>query len=305
MKHRSWIRVTLGMATVVVQPTVWAAYNCTLTATHLSGVYAPSAHTDMSGTLIVQCTRDLTDAATMAYRVALPPGGTVANQRRLFRHGGSDVANSRLNHTIGRASFGVNDWTAGNATGTGAVSGTLNFGTGLTATASHTYYMRVTSGQTGKVAGIYDDVLTFTLRQGTNANTGTILATTSFTPTVSVVQACFVGTLGTGFFAAPGGVNPSTLTLNYTSFSPTVVSNSMSFSIHCTMGTPYTLALSPASGTLLGLPYTLGLNATSGTGTGFAQSIVVTGQIPAGLSGTCAASLGCSATQPTVLTVTY
>jgi len=113
-----------------------------------------------------------------------------------------------------------------------------------------------------------------------------------------------VGSLGAGNYAAPGTVAPSTLVLNYTSFSPTPVSNSMSFTIDCTQGTPYSLSLSPASGTLLGLPYSLSLGSNAGTGTGFAQSVTVTGTIPAGQSGTCALP-SCTASQPTTVTISY
>jgi spore coat protein U-like protein len=195
--------------------------------------------------------------------------------------------------TFGGTRWGINN---------NAVTRTLNFGSGTIASANHTYYLRVGLGQLNKTVGIYDDVLTFSLLQGSAS--GSVVATSTMTPTISVVSACFVGTLGAGNFAAPGTVAPSALTLNYTSFSNTPVSKQMSFTIDCTQGTPYTLSLSPASGTLLGLPYNLGLSSSAGTGSGFAQSVTVTGTIPAGQSGTCALA-SCSATQATTVTITY
>ena len=245
----------------------------------------------------MSCTRALTDPNTYNYAITLD-NGVSGTSRRLYRHGGSNINASRLNHSISRISFGGTNW----STSTNAVTGTLNFGSGTSTTANRTYFLRVASGQTGKTVGIYDDVLAFSLRQG--SATGAVIATSTITPTVSIQSACFVGTLGAGNFAAPGTVAPSTLTLNYTSFSSVVVSSSMAFTMDCTQGTPYTLSLSPASGTLLGLPYNLSLSSSSGTGSGFAQSVTVTGTIPAGQSGNCALA-SCSATQATTVTITY
>lgn len=278
-------------------PLAQAAYNCTLSSTSVQGVYSSASDLNLSGTVTVSCTRALTDPNTYSYAITLNNGSTTGI-RRLYRHGGSDVNGSRLNHAISGTGFGGTTWGAN----INALIGTLNFGSGTTASANHTYYLQVASRQNGKTAGIYDDVLTFNLLQG-NAN-GPLVSTASITPTASIVSACFVGVLGSGAFAAPGTVNPSTLTLNYTSFSPTPISSSMGFTIDCTLGTPYTLSLSPASGTLLGLPYTLSLSSSSGSGTGYAQNVTVTGTIPAGQSGTCALP-SCTATQATTVTITY
>jgi hypothetical protein len=305
-KLRWWVllqslRTGLGLGAVLwgmlCSPQAQAAYSCNLSSTPIQGIYSSASNLNLSGTVTVSCTRALTDPNTYNYAITLD-NGVSGTSRRLYRHGGSNINASRINHSISRISFGGTNW----STSTNAVTGTLNFGSGTSTTANRTYYLRVTSGQTGKTVGIYDDVLTFSLRQG--SATGPLVATSSITPTVSIQSACFVGTLGAGNFAAPGTVAPSTLTLNYTSFSRIAVSNSMAFTIDCTQGTPYTLSLSPASGTLLGLPYSLSLGSSSGSGSGFAQSVTVTGTIAAGQSGNCALA-SCSATQATTVTITY
>ena len=282
---------------LLASPQAQAAYSCNLSSTSVQGIYSSASNLDLSGTVTVSCTRALTDPNTYNYAITLD-NGVSGTSRRLYRHGGSNTNASRINHSISRISFGGTNW----STSTNAVTGTLNFGSGTSTTANRTYFLRVASGQTGKTVGIYDDVLAFSLRQG--SATGAVIATSTITPTVSIQSACFVGTLGAGNFAAPGTVAPSTLTLNYTSFSSVPVSSSMAFTMDCTQGTPYTLSLSPASGTLLGLPYNLSLSSSSGTGSGFAQSVTVTGTIPAGQSGNCALA-SCSATQATTVTITY
>ena len=273
---------------LLASPQAQAAYSCNLSSTSVQGIYSSASNLDLSGTVTVSCTRALTDPNTYNYAITLD-NGVSGTSRRLYRHGGSNINASRINHSISRISFGGTNW----STSTNAVTGTLNFGSGTSTTANRTYFLRVASGQTGKTVGIYDDVLAFSLRQG--SATGAVIATSTITPTVSIQSACFVGTLGAGNFAAPGTVAPSTLTLNYTSFSSIAVSSSMAFTMDCTQGTPYTLSLSPASGTLLGLPYSLSLSSSSGSGSGFAQSVTVTGTIPAGQSGKCALA-SCSAT---------
>ncbi len=272
-----------------------AAYSCSMTAMDLNGIYASAANLNLSGTLTLNCTRDLADPANMTYFIELNNGATTGT-RRLYRHGGTNVNASRLNHTVSRTGFGGTIW----STAANRVTGTLAFGAATFASATFTYYLRVASAQTGKTVGIYDDILTFSMRQLT---AGPVLATTTFTPTASVVSSCFVGQVATGY-TAPGATNPSTLTLNYTSFAATPQTANMSFTVDCTSGTAYTMALSPASGTLLGLPYTLSLNSTSATGNGLAQPYTVTGSIAANLSGTCAAA-SCTATQATTITITY
>lgn len=271
-----------------------AAVTCTLTATSVNLTYTSAANANASGNITLNCTRALADPNSTTYWVSIDNG--TAGARRVFRHGGGTTATDRLNVSIFKNAT-TTSWTA---TGTARVSGTLNFGTSLTASTVLTYDLRVASGQTGKTAGIYDEIFTASLQLTT---AGAVVATTTFTPTVSIVTQCFVGQVASGN-TAPGAVSPSAINLNYTSFSASAQSASMGFTVDCTRGTPYSLALSPASGTLLGLAYTLGLSGASATGTGLAQPYTVTADVPAGQSGTCALAT-CTATQNTVLTITY
>ncbi len=159
------------------------------------------------------------------------------------------------------------------------------------------------AGKTGNTAGIYDEVFIASLQLTT---AGAVVSTTTFVPTVSIIANCFVGQVATGNLAT-GAISPSTLTLPYTSFATTNQTANMTFTVHCTRNTTYTLALAPASGALLGLNYTLALSPPGTpaiTGSGLAQPYTVTGTIASGQAGTCSTAT-CSATQSTTLTVTY
>jgi spore coat protein U-like protein len=153
------------------------------------------------------------------------------------------------------------------------------------------YYVRVPSGLT-QPAGVYDDTLTATVRA--SSKNGTVLATGTFNVTASIIAECrFLST-------------PATVTLNYTSFSPGGTSASSPFNMICTQSTPFTLSVSPGSGTLLGLTYTVAPDTASSVGTGFSQTFSVVGDIAAGQAGTCSGAT-CSATTltPHTLTITY
>lgn len=288
------------LCSLLHSPWAQAAYNCNLSSTSVNGVYTVISALRLTGMVTVSCTRALSDPNTFTYAITLDDGLN-GKPRRLYQHGATSptARTTYIDHSISQNTFGGSAW--GSTPGTTLIR-TLNFGSGSSASANHTYYFEVNARENNKTAGIFDDVLTFSLMQG--SATGPLMATSSITPTASIVSACFVGPLGLGNFAAPGAVAPSTMTLNYTSFSSTPVSSNMMFTINCTQGTPYTLSLSPASGTLLGLSYSLNLSRSSGTGSGFAQSVTVTGTVAAGQSGTCALA-SCSASRATTVTITY
>lgn len=275
-----------------------AAITCTLAATSVNLNYTNgAAAANASGTITVNCTRLATDLNSTGYWVSIDYGSRTGLTRRVFRHGGGTVNADRLDISIFKNATAT-DWT--NAT-TGRVSGTLTFGAALSASTVLTYDFQVKPSQTGNTPGIYDETFITSLQLAT---TGPVVATTTFTPTVSIIAACFVGQVASGN-TAPGAISPSTLTLNYTSFAATPQTATMNFTVDCTRNTTYTLALSPTSGTLLGLNYTLALSGAGATGTGFAQPYTVTGTIAAGQSGTCSGAT-CTATQTGVaVTVTY
>lgn len=278
-----------------------AAINCALSSTsvNLNYVNGQGTTSNASGTITLNCTRLAGDANTQTYWVGIDFGTRTGTPRRVFRHGGTTVTADRLNVSI-RKNGTTTEWTD---TGTARVNGTLNFATALSASVALTYDFLVTAGQTGRTAGIYDEVFTASLQLTT---TGAVVATTTFVPTVSIIANCFVGQVATGNLAA-GAISPSTLTLPYTSFATADQTANMTFTVDCTRNTTYTLAIAPASGTLLGLNYTLALSPPGTpaiTGTGLAQPYTVTGTITSGQAGTCSTAT-CSATQSTTLTVTY
>lgn len=276
-----------------------AAITCTLTTTSVNLNYtnAQGTNANASGTITVNCTRLSTDPTSTTYWVSIDYGSRTGLSRRVFRHGGGTTNADRLDVSIYKSGT-TTDWI--NAT-TGRVNGTLTFGAALSASVVLTYDFRVGSGQTGNTAGIYDETFITSLQLTT---AGAVVATSSFTPTVSIVAQCFVGQVAAGNLA-PGAVSPSTLTLNYTSFVATPQTAAMNFTVNCTRGTTYTLALSPTSGTLLGLNYTLALSSAGTTGDGLAQPYTVTGSIAASQAGTCSSG-SCTATQTGVtVTITY
>jgi hypothetical protein len=278
-----------------------AAISCTLSSTsvNLNYVNGQGTNANASGTITLNCTRLAADPNTQTYWVSINFGSRTGTPRRVFRNGGGTTNPDRLDVSIYKSGT-TTDWTN---TGTARVNGTLNFGAALNASVVLTYDFRVGSGQTGNTAGIYDEAFIASLQLTT---AGAVVATTTFTPTVSIIAQCFVGQVAAGN-AATGAISPSTLTLPYTSFSPANQTANMSFTVHCTRNTTYTLAIAPSSGTLLGLNYTLALSPPGTpaiTGTGLAQSYTVTGTITSGQAGTCSTAT-CSATQNTTLTVTY
>lgn len=276
-------------------PQARAAITCSLSGTSLDITYSQGTLSQTAGSVTLSCSRLTTDANTQNYWVQM--NNSDSGSRNLLRHGGTNTAANRLAFDIRKGST-TTSWTSN---GGNRVSGTLNFAGATTASVSLPFTWRIAS-QTGKTAGIYDAIMTASLQLTSN---GAIVATDSFTLTASVPTQCFVGQVGSGY-TAPGAVSPATLVLNYTSFSPTAQTATMDFTVDCTLGTPYTLSLSPASGTLLGLDYSLSLSQTSNTGNGQAQGYTVTGTIPADQSGTCATSAAaCTASQPTTITLTY
>jgi spore coat protein U-like protein len=275
-----------------------AAITCTLTATSVDLNYTNgAAAANASGTITVNCTRLSTDANSTTYWVSIDYGSRTGLSRRVFRHSGGTTNANRLDVNIYKNAT-TTDWIN---TGTGRVNGTLAFGAALSASTTLTYNFRVVAGQTGNNAGIYDETFITSLQLTT---AGAVVATTTFTPTVSIIAECFVGQVASGN-AAPGAISPSTLTLNYISFASTPQTGTMNFTVDCTRGTSYALALSPTAGTLLGLNYTLALSSAGATGDGRAQPHTVTGTIAAGQAGTCSTG-ACTATQTGVtVTITY
>lgn len=105
---------------------------------------------------------------------------------------------------------------------------------------------------------------------------------------------------------------PSAINLVYTSFAAAQVTGDTSFSVRCTDGLAYTLALDSTNADQLGLTVGLAIrnagdtaDATGGTQSGSAAtSYRVKATIAAGQQGTCATA-SCSASVTRTLTVSY
>jgi spore coat protein U-like protein len=288
------LRCARGCALAAAWPHAFAAITCSLSGTAVDMTYTQGTVGTATGSVTLSCDRASGDPTSTTYFVGL--NNSDSGTRRVLRHGGAAVAADRLNYDFRKGST-TTSWTGAT---TGRTSGTLNFGALTTQSVVLPFTFRIAS-QTGKTAGIYDAITTASLQLTT---TGAVVATTTFVTTVSIPTQCFIGQVASGNLA-PGTVSPSSLTLNYTSFTP-AQSATMDFTVDCTMGTPYTLALSPASGTILGLNYTVGLSSSSATGNGQAQLFTVTGTVGANQSGTCATSASvCTGSQLTTITLTY
>jgi len=261
-----------------------AAITCSLSVSNINQIYDPasSVHNDSTGSITLNCTRALSDATSTTYWIGIT-NGEAAPQQRLTRQSGTET----LTYTTFRNSAFNQTW---NDSG-GGISGTLNFSSSTATSASTNipYYFRITRQQTGKPAGIYDDTPTVMMRF---TQSGSNQATATLTPVATILSACSFSTV------------PGPIVLNYVSFSNSPVTSGTNFSVNCSSGTPYALALNATSGTLLGLSYSVSLNASSATGNGSPQAYTVSSSIAANQSGNCS-SASCSATQSYTVTLTY
>jgi len=265
-----------------------AAITCSLTANGVTTTYAQAANTSATSSVTVNCNRLASDsAANVTYYLSLDQGEP-PNGRNMTRQNGADL----LTYAIFRNPAFNGSWT----TGAGRNAGVTNAGglnvpvvwagsTNFSVTVP--YYFRINAGIT-RPAGIYDDVATFSLF---DIRFGVLFATASTTLNTSIVATCFFNSAGA-------------IALNYTSFSPVAQTGSANYSMSCTLGTPYTMDVTPTSGTLLGLPYTLTLSQPGGVGSAFPQNYSVTATIPSNQSGICATGT-CSAIQTHQIVITY
>lgn len=127
----------------------------------------------------------------------------------------------------------------------------------------------------------------------------------------ALIPAAHAGTIGPVNFTVQATVQsacslttPANLVFNYIAMGGAVAAIGGAFNVTCTGSLPYTVAVSPTSGTLVGLNYTLGLTSASSTGTGTAQANAVTGSMVAGQAGTCATA-SCTASATHTVTISY
>lgn len=249
---------------------------CSATATSVSGTYTSTAALNQTGNISVNCSRNGGSKNQTLY-IGINNG--VNGTRNLKRQTGSDL----LPYTISKS---TGFWTEG----VGGLLVAIDFQVSDPLTLNIPYYFQVAMNYI-KPPGTYDDnPVTVTVHLG--SDTGTLLTTTSFVPQATINPSCSL--------SSP----PGTLTLNYTSFSPLPVNNSITFDATCTLTTPYTLSLDATSGTLSGINYTLALSSAASSGTGLAQTYSITGTAAAGQSGICAGAM-CSTSEQRTLTITY
>ncbi|MDB5779810.1 MAG: Spore coat [Polaromonas sp.] len=288
--RRFAIQTLAALALLICSAASHATIACNIFATGVTGIYNRSSNLNLTGSIMVNCTRATGDPTSQVLYIGIDQGEDPAG-RDMTRQTGTE----RLRYFIYRNSASGPQWTtsAGRAPGAGGNGGlqfTLNFGAGTSASANYPYYFQVRSNITRPV-GIYDDVL-LTAFLRLDSRNGALIANGDFTANVSILSQCYL--------SSP----PLPLALNYVSFSPTAQSASTPFGVSCTLSTPYTMALDDTSGTLLGLNYTLALSSTTATGTGFGQSHSVTGTIAANQAGTCAMGT-CTTSQSRTVTISY
>lgn len=271
---------------------VHAAITCSIASNGFSTAYSNTTATQTitQTSFTVTCTRALTtDPTSVSYTVAAN-NGLYANgiNNRAILNGASYLKYDVYTDGACGSQLKGNTTIPGAITfaGTGSVSATIS------------YWGCVQALQTGLAAGVYTDAVTLTLSYGptpqssASANAPVNIATPA-TCSISTTP----GTVAFGSYIAFGGA----------------LAASTGFGATCTNYLPYTLAVSPTTGTIAGVTYTLLLQnaapvmsgtSLSVTGNGFQQTYTVNGTMAAGQSGVCPLT-SCSGTVPHTLTLTY
>lgn len=295
------LRCLAGAALAVSGHSTWAAYSCDVSATSVGVIYT-AANVDTNGSVVLTCTRAGTDANTLTYRIKADDGSN-AQAAAPYRRAERGTSGNFLNYILRRGTAAGGAATCGNtstwrapATGTtNVITGTLAFGAALTASVTWGYCIRVRGTAGGNpaapTAGVYTDAFNV-FAQYPNNNGGALTSSVPVGYTVGVNNQCVFNTF------------PSAMVFNYTSFTGTPQSVVRTFELRCSNALPWSVAVSPASTTLLGLNYTMGISPASGTGNGADQVITLTGNLPANQAGTCSGAT-CAGTQAHTVSITY
>jgi spore coat protein U-like protein len=279
---------------VLVLAALWSGavqagpFSCAIAS--VSGIslsYNPNASNALvgSGTVTVNCSKTGGNTATRHLEIGAGTGLNATGGQNRAANG-----SSRLTYALRRDAALTAAWgdTAGSrlaATTTSVNSTTVTLNWWFTAAAGQTV-----------ATGTYLDTVTLRLYQSDTPNP----SLTDPSPTTATLSIALTVTGQCSLSSPPGAVQ-----FSYTSFQTTPATATSGFAVTCTNGTPYTVALDATSGTLLGLSYQLALSATgTRVGNGVAQPMSITGTMPAGQSGVCAAAT-CNASQARTLTVSY
>lgn len=263
----------------LVAQTAQAVISCSISSPGFFAVYDSTLAlpTDTTSSVTINCSRALADASSLTFKLnadnGLSPTGQTNQASLLTLIKYNEYQDAAFSVLWGLSPPAKN-----------AISGTINFGSGTTATVTVPFYSRIAAGQAA-AAGNYTDIVTMILTYGT----ATALAT--HTVLISTIPQCQI--------SSP----PGNIVFTYTSFQPTAALASTTFATRCTTALPYSMSLD-ADTPALDLSYSLVLPVTSGTGTGVAQTYTISGTIPANQAGTCAAAT-CTATTARTLTITF
>lgn len=269
-----------------------AAITCSAASPGFSAFYLPTEPQEVvQSTVTVTCTRtSAADPVSVGYELAVNNGLNGSGSTNQARIGGSNQSANRINYETWRGATCAMRWS--NAGG-GRIAGTVSFaGTG-TFSQTQNWWACIPSGQDGRNAGTFTDLVTMSL----TLDKGTVVgAPFTFPATIVHPARCTIS-------PTPGNVS-----FSYTSFSATAANAASSFGLNCTRAMPYTMTLDAYGGTLLGLSYSLSLSGgtgtIAGTGTGTVVTIPIVGTIAAGQSGTCASG-SCNASRAHTITITY
>lgn len=285
MNIRSLARLGSALVALALAAPAHAAVSCSVSVTSISVNYDPTLSTDTVSTssYTISCTRLASDANTFSWQLGANNGLQPSGQSNQVVLNGKYYAYELYRTPPYTNSNRWMDSNSGNR-----ITGTLNFGTQLTATQTGSFDLRLAALQAVQPAGTYTDTVTATLRN----SSGTQMTQTTFNVSVITTPTCTLT-------SPPGNVN-----LVYTSFQAGAASASTTFGVKCTTNLAYTMTLDASAGTLVGLSYALALSQGSGTGTGVAQTYSITGSIAGGQGGTCATAV-CSATAIRTLTISY
>lgn len=275
----------------------WAAYDCFIAVTSVDAFYNSVSNVDTQGTVTLICSRAAGDANTLSYRIMAGPGlnPSANGQRRVKQTAGANYLTYSLSRGTteggGAACANNSNWEDPTVGAAKVITGSLNFGVALTASATWGYCIRLPA-QGLPPAGTYTDAVSVSARYpDSSAGANTPPALLSYT--VWVGDHCVFNTY------------PGTMAFSYTSFSPSAVTASQPFALRCSQGTPWTVSVDPPASSLLGLDYSIAASPASGTGLGnTGQTVTLTGTIPAGQAGTCATGT-CTATQTHTVTISY
>lgn len=283
--------------------TAHAAISCNVSARNLGELYNPAANNSVQGDLRIGCTRTtLADPGTVFYSIKADPGqnSTGGTTRNVKDPNSSTSLLWILRNTVGNLSCGnATNW--GDAS-VGLITGSLSFAANALVTnvlVPNAYCMRVRGTAGGNpaapAAGTYVDTVTLSPTMSTIANSG------NGDVTAPVTQVSFTVGVGAQCVVRKQGDD---LNFNYTAFGA-ALSDTTNFQAVCSNGLPYSVTVSPASGTIAGVGYTVTrMGGENRTGNGNQQAANIRVAIASGQAGTCA-SANCTGTAVHTLTLTY